>query len=802
MFKNYFLTAFRNIRKHKGYSFINIAGLAIGMACCILIIIFIMTELSYDKFHSRSGRIYRLGLDAALGERVINMPISNHPAAPTLVKDYPEVENAVIIRPWGARTPVAYQGLQFYEGGIFWAGEPFFQVFSFPLIRGDPDTALLTVNSVVITESLGEKYFGEEDPLGKVLKLNNDTDYTITGVCRDVPHNSHFSFNMLCSLETVYAENPRVKDFWLNFNAYTYLLLQEGANPAQLEAKFPGLIEQYMGKQLKAIGGTMNFFLQPLTSIHLHSNLENELQGNGNILYVYIFAAIALFILIIACINFMNLSTARSAQRAREVSMRKVAGAHKGALIRQFLGETVLYSVLALVIALGLVWVALPYFSSISGIEMTIRPELIPWLIPTFLGLILFVGLAAGWYPALYLSAFEPASVLKGSIRAGKSGSRFRSFLVVGQFVVSIALIIGTSIIIHQIGYMKKKELGFDKHNLIVTQLRDRQMVQALDSIKAQLKQVPGVLGVASASLVPGGEPNGSVFIPEGFTEDESQLMEQFQVDEDFFPTLGIEFVQGRNFSQEFSTDLEQAVIINQTAATRFGWDDAIGKTIRAPGDITQDSQLVWETRTVVGVIEDFHLASLHQVIAPQIIYFEPGGVLAIRVSPDNPVDTLERLKALWGTIDPARPLDYYYLDESFDSQYRAEERLSDIFSSFTLFAIFIACLGLFGMASYTAEQRTKEIGIRKVLGATVPGVVALLSRDFVKLVLIANLVAWPLAYFVMNSWLNNFAYRRGIALWIFLLTGAAALGIALATVSYQSIRSALSDPVRAIKYE
>jgi putative ABC transport system permease protein len=392
--------------------------------------------------------------------------------------------------------------------------------------------------------------------------------------------------------------------------------------------------------------------------------------------------------------------------------------------------------------------------------------------------------------------------VLKGSFKPGKAGSRFRGILVVGQFIVSIVLIIGTSLVLNQLRYMKNKELGFDKSHVLVTQVRDRKMLAALDSIKAQLEQVPGVMAVTSSSIVPGGQPNISIFMPEGFADDESQIMEQYQVDEDFFPTLGIEFVQGRNFSKEFSTDPESSVIINQTAAQKFGWEDPIGKTIRVPDDINSENEMVFETRTVVGVVADFHLASLHTVIAPQIVNNSPGGALSLRLNPENTSATLGRLKELWSTVDPGRPLDYFFLDESFDAQYRAEERLSGIFSSFTVFAIIIACLGLFGMASYMAERRTKEIGIRKVLGASIPGVVALLARDFVKLVLIANLVAWPLAYFAMNKWMQNFAYRVGIGPWIFLLTGLAALTIALLTVSFQSIRAALSDPVRAIKYE
>ena len=802
MLKNYLKTAIRNITKHKGYSFINIAGLSIGMACCILIIIFIMTELSFDRFHEKADNIYRLGLNATLGERIIHMPVSNNPAGPTLVKDYAEVENAVRLRTRG-RTPIEYEGRQFSEENILYADHTFFEIFSFPMIKGDPKTALRTALSLVITESTAEKYFGDEDPLGRVLNFNNQQDFSITGVCEDPPFNSHFTFTMLCSFETLAAQNPKMMDIWLNFNNYTYLLMREGTDAKDLESKFPALVDQYMGRDLKALGGTMVFFLQPLPSIHLHSQLEGELKGNGNILYVYIFAAIAIFILLIACINFMNLATARSATRAREVSLRKVAGAHRGELIRQFLGETVFYSIVALAVAVLMVKLALPYFSSISGIEMKLSLAELPWLLPAFLGLILFVGLAAGSYPALFLSSFQPATVLKGSIKSGKAATRFRSILVVSQFIISIALIIGTSIILNQIRYMKKKDLGFDKTNVIVSDIRDAKLQRSMESIKTQLLQVPGVVSVASSDIVPGGQPNVSICVPEGLSEDQSQVMENFDVDQDFFATLGIKVILGRNFSQEFGTEGEEAIIVNEAAVKKFGWDDPIGKIVKIPANYAADGQsLEFSDRKVVGVVEDYHLASLHKIIAPQVMEFGAGRSLSIKIDPRNQAATVEQIKLKWAEIDPSRPFYYSFLDETFDSQYRAEERLSDVFASFTVFAIFIACLGLFGMASYTAEQKTREIGIRKVLGASIPGVIALLSKEFVKLVVVANLVAWPISYFVMNNWLQSFAYRSSITLWIFLLTGFTALAIALLTVSYQSIRAALLDPVTAIKYE
>lgn len=416
MILRYFKMAFRNIKKHKGYAFINIAGLAIGMACCILILMFIMTEVNYDRFHEKSDRIYRLGLDATLGERVIYMPVSNNSTSLVLIKDYPEVVNAARIRPAG-RISIAYKDNQYYQDGIFWADNSLFKMFSFKLIQGDRQAPLKTAWSAVLTKSAAEKYFGDEDPIGKTVRLNTRQDVTITAIADEIPHNSHFKFEMLISFESLYALNRQAMEIWLSFNNYAYIELDEKASPDQLTEKFPAIIDQYMGRELKALGGTMKFFLQPLTSIHLHSNLEGELEGGGNILYVYIFGVIALFILIIACINFMNLSTARSATRAREVSIRKVVGCHRGELIRQFLGETVFYSIIALFFSLVLVYLALPYFSSISGIELNFSTAGLPWLLPTLLGLVLFVGLAAGSYPALFLSAFQPASVLKGAVR-------------------------------------------------------------------------------------------------------------------------------------------------------------------------------------------------------------------------------------------------------------------------------------------------------------------------------------------------------------------------------------------------
>jgi putative ABC transport system permease protein len=799
MIKNYLKSALRNIKRHKGYAFINIAGLAIGMACCILILMYITTELSYDRYHEKADRIFRLGMDATVGGSTVVAPISDVPSAPALVQGYPEVLDAVRIRTISKRS-VTYEDRVFYETGILFADNSIFQVFTFPLIKGDPHTALKRAYTAVLTQETAGRYFGSENPLGRILNYNNQYDFTVTGVVENVPQNSHFTFDMLCSYETLYDLDREAMENWFNFMDYTYLLLPEGFDYKILENKFPALIEKYMGSMLKALGGEIKFFLQPLTSIHLHSNLENEIRANSSIAYIYIFTAIGIFILCIACINFMNLATARSATRAKEVGLRKVVGAERKELVWQFLGESLIYSIFSLAIAILLVRLAVPFAESLSGRRMSLNIAEMPWLVPGLIALVLLVAFVAGSYPALFLSSFRPAQVLKGNLRAGSGHSRLRSFLVVAQFIISISLIIGTGIILNQLKFMKNKDLGFEKENVLVIEVRDRSIRQSFESIKAEIRKIPGVLSVSSASLVPGQEPSVQPFIPEGYTEKQAQLMEVFRVDHDFFPTLGMEIAQGRNFSPEYGTDSRSAVIINETAAKRYKWEDAIGKTIRVPSDEVGK----WETLTVVGVVKDFHRTSLHSVIAPQIIGNDPNSFneLAIRINPENADTTLSLIGEKWREVDPTRPFDFLYLDGLIDRQYGAEERLSDIFSSFSVFAVFIACLGLFGMASFAAEQRTKEIGIRKVLGASVPGIVVLLSKDFLKLVVAANIIAWPLAYFGMSRWLQNFAYKSGIGVWIFLLTGILALGIALATVSYQSVKAALLNPVDAIKYE
>ena len=801
MFKSYLKIAFRNVAKYKGYAFINIAGLAIGIACCILIITYILAELNYDRYHENADRIYRLGIDANVGGNEVYMPISNPPTAVVLLKDYPEVINAVRIDPT-SRKPVKYGDKQFFENRIIYADASIFGVFTFPMISGDPQTALEKAYTVVITKATADKYFGSENPLGKTLTVNNQYDYTVTGIVENVPKNSHFTFDFLLSYETKYERNRERVETWFNFNEYTYLLLPENYNYRELEQKFPALIDQYMGPQLKAMGGRIDYFLQPLTEIHLNSNLQGEIGGNSDIAYVYTFAAIALFILLIACINFMNLATARSANRAKEVGLRKVMGAYRGRLIKQFIGESLIYSFIALAIGLMIVHAALPFFSEFAERELSLNYSEMPWLIPGFMLLALVVGLLAGSYPAFFLSAFQPVTVLKGSLKSGASNSRFRNVLVVSQFIISISLIIGTFLIQNQLNYMKNKRLGFKKEQIVVLPILDDQIRNSLNTIKEELKNHNGIVSVTASSKVPGEQQMDlNAYIPEGYNEDQTQLMYALNVDVDFIPTLEMEIMMGRNFSREFSTDPDASILINENAMKKFGWENPIGNTIPEPA-FSDDDEII--TKTVIGVVKDFHFASLHKVIEPMIIGNRSGYLnrLSIKIQSEGIAGTMAFIENKWRKLDPNRPFEYKFLDESFDSHYRAEEQLNNIFSYFTLLAIIIACLGLFGMASYTAEQRTKEIGIRKVLGASASGIVYLLSQEMIRLLIVANIIAWPLAYFLMQNWLENFAYQIDIGVLPFVLSAALVFGVGFITISYQSIKAALANPIDSIRYE
>ncbi len=800
MLKNYLKIAFRSLKKNKGYSFINISGLAIGMAVCMLIFMWIMNELSYDKFHEKADRICRVTTDIMVGSR-LHTARSLTAAGPALVEDFPEVITAARLdRP--RRVSVKYMDKIYQEADIGFAENAIFDIFSFPFINGDPKTALEAPNTVVITESMAKKYFGDEDPIGKMLRFNNETDFSVTGVVKDIPQNSHLRFNMLRSFQTLISEGSVRDNMWFDVRFFTYLLLDEYADPEQLEQKLPGFIDNYLGETLKAAGGSAQLFLQPMKKIHLYSDFERDISATSDIKLVYLFSGIAVFILIIAGINFINLSTARSATRAQEVGMRKTLGAVRSRLIGQFLGESTIHSILAMGLAIVLIKLVLPLFNSVIGSELTLDFFRTPWLLAVFLGMAVVVGVFAGSYPAFILSSFPPVHVLKGLLKAGGSHSRLRKILVVFQFSISIALIAATIIVYNQIIFMKNKELGFNKELVVIIPGMNESLRQSYRSIRSELLDLSGVVDVGASDLVPSRGQLISTFLPEGFTDDQAMSMDYMDVDAQYIPTMDIEIIAGRNFSEDFATDPDQSVLINETAAKKIGWEEPLGKrfVFRPPQGSGGEVFYV----SVIGVVKDFHLQSLREKIAPLIVFFDYDSLLtlSIRIAPDNIPHTMGLIEKKWKELDPNRPFNFLFLDESLDRLYRQEDRLKTITLYFSFLAVLIGCLGLFGMASFTTEQRTKEIGIRKVLGASVLGIIRLLAKEFLLLVIVANLIALPMAYFAMNRWLQSFAYRMDIHLWILVLSAALSLSIALITVSYQSIRVALSNPVDSLRYE
>ena len=800
MFHNYLKIALRNIKRNKGLAFINIAGLAIGMACCILIVLYIQSELSFDKYHEKTDRVHLLKRHGIFGGKEMTSWSNNALSAGLMKKDFPEVEDTVRIG-FMPDPSVRYKEKKFYVDRALFADYSFFEIFTYPMTKGNPDSALKAPFSVVITEEIADKYFGDENPIGKSLRFNNKDNFTVTGVIKNVPRNSHFLFDMVCSFQTLYSQNPKGHPF-LNdptSNTFrTYILLQKGVDPGTLENKFPDFIEKYLARRLKFFGISIEYFLMPLSDIHLHTPLSGGRTGLGAIIYIYIFALIAVIILIIACINFMNLVTARSAKRAQEVGLRKVLGAVKGELVKQFLCESFFYSFLSLLLAFVLVELSLPIMNSIAGYELSVSFSKMQWLLPVILGIAIFVGLLAGSYPAFFLAALQPARFLKGSMKIGTGNSFLRSTLVVLQFSISVALIISTFIIVRQLNYMRSRNPGFDKEQVVVLPFRDKELRKSLGIIKAELKGYSEIVNVAVSSDIPGQFPQYNSKHPEGFPIDQSQLMYDLNVDEDFIPTMGMEIIAGRNFSKEFGSDNKTSVIINETAAKEFGWEHPLGKKFGGYRGI----------KTVIGIVRDYHQLPVSQEIKPLYVRYNPEDVynpfpmLSIRIAPGNIGRIIKFIETKWNEIYPNYPFDYFFLDESFNEQFMEIERIRKLISYFAGLAIFIACLGLYGLTSFIAEQRRKEIGIRKVLGATISRIVFMISRELIRMVILANAIAWPVAYLVMKNWLSAFPYRENITIMTFIFSGIIVFSIGLATVSYQAIKAGLSNPVDSLKYE
>ena len=805
MLENYLKTALRHLRRNKLYSVLNITGLAIGITCCMLILLYVQDELSFDRFHDRADRVYRVASHFELGDRVMDFATTAHVQGPMFKQEYPEVESYARFSSYGSRRMVRYEDTTYAEERFIWADSSVFDIFSFNLTKGNPKDALTQPNTVVLTEDTAEKYFGTENPIGKSLSISNDEAYMVTGVVENIPTNSHIRPDLLASFVTLDLQpsGNATADLVNGVNYYTYILLKEGTDHKALEKKFDGFVKRHLGPLIKSIGGAARYELQPLRSIYLHSKLENELERTGEMAYVWLFSGIGLFILLLACLNFMNLSTARSANRAKEVGIRKVVGAQRAQLIKQFVGESMLLTFIAILLSLLLVAFTLPTFNGISGKSLAMSYLSNPVLLLGLLGFFLIVSFIGGSYPAFFLSAFRPLEVLQGRLRRGTKSSVLRITLVSLQFSVSIVLIIGTLIVNKQLNYVRNAELGYDKEHIITLTLRNEITQKKHEALRKALLASPRVLSVSASSSLPLGIDSFSAHHIAGQPMDEMIMLYTQIVDEHFIATYNMEVVEGRNFSKDFATDPDKAIIINEAAARKLGWQgDALGKEIDALMSLTE-----MRTYSVIGVVKDYHFQSLHEEIRPLVLYNASpygGGYsrMSLRVRPENTQDTIGFLRSRWKQFDPQFPLEYAFLPDQYDALYRTEERLGKLFGYFTAVAIIIGCLGLFGLSSYSAEQRTKEIGIRKVLGATTPNVTLLLVREFTKWVLLAVLIAWPVGYYIMSKWLQNFAYRIGLGADTFVLAASLALAIAILTVTYQAVKAAVADPVDSLKYE
>ncbi|MBN2246205.1 MAG: ABC transporter permease [Candidatus Aminicenantes bacterium] len=799
MFKNYLKVAIRNINRNKGFSFINITGLTIGITICFLILLYVLHEITYDRHLPNAENTYRVCTKVEVEGNKFNAGQAVGPLAPALRENFPEIRHAgrlYIIFPF-----LAYENKTFYEDNVYYADPDIIDIFAIEFLRGNPETALEAPYSVILTAETAKKYFGRQDPLGKMVRWNDRDNYTVTGVVKKLPDNTHIKFNVLASFSTVYKlriSGPP-PDRWIGFNYKTYITLREDASSEELEAKFPALLAAHVDEIAKQMGLKSEIYLQPITRIHLFTHLYDEDSGN-NLIYVIVFSAIALFIFLIACVNFMNLSTARSSQRSREVGMRKVLGANKGKLIRQFLGEAILLSLIGLFLALLFVLLLLPAFSHLIAKDLEFNPIKDWELSLGFLVITFIVGLLAGSYPAFFLSSIQPASSLKGIVKAGQGARRFRNSLVNVQFVISIALICCTVIIFAQLRFVKNRNLGFNQEQLMVITLRGSQIRRNHDVFKNSIKKIPGVIKAAGSSYFPTRGTNETNVLVEGQSEEKPMACPVSQIDHDFLTTLQIELIEGRNFAEEFTSD-SNSVIVNQSLVKESNWENPIGKTLQI---LEPDKgKLEYKTYTVIGLVKNFHFTSLHEKIRPHVMCI-PGDIsyISVRLAPGETQKAINAIETEWKKIEDSRPMTFNFVDDMFDNLYRSEQRLGWLFIYFSGLAVFIACLGLFGLSSFTVEQKTKEIGIRKVLGAPVSGMVLMLVRQFGLWLVISSLVAWPLAYFAMHSWLQNYAYRVEINVLVFLLSSLIAAVVAFLTVSYQSVKAALANPVDSLRYE
>jgi putative ABC transport system permease protein len=807
MIRNYFKIAFRNLKKYRFISFINLSGLTIGLTCCLLILAYILNELSYDKYNKNAGRIYRVTRSFNNQDGVVSLNLSTIAPAfgPYLLTDFSDIQKMTRLYPQGT-TSIRYRDKLFNEPEVFFADENLFDVFTEKVIAGNPKTALAEPYSIMMTEEMAKKYFGDEDPMNKMLRLSNQFNLKVTGIYKKFPGNSHIHPSILISFSTlndtaVYgAEYLRTS--WGNNSFFTYLLMPENYPVQNMVKQFPSFVDRHMPHTMYNGKNPSQFTklgLQKLTDIHLRSHTDYEAEANGDISRVYIFSSIALFILLIACINYMNLSTARSALRAREIGIRKVIGARKKELILQFLSESVLICWFALLMALLLTWLALPWLNKISGQQIFIS-SLFKWqiLIPLFLSPFA-VGILSGIYPALFMASFQPIKTLKGLFKA-TGGISFRKVLVVSQFAISIVLIITTAIVFQQLHYMQNKSLGFNKERILIFSYNN-DLSKNYQAFRDELLRNSSFKNISCSSRIPSGrllDNMGAATLSGDSLRPTTTDIKYVAIDYDFIPTYGIQMASGRNFSRDYGTDTA-SYILNEAAINALGWtrQNAIGK----------DFQYGRRKGHIIGVVRDFHFESMHQQISPMVLLMFPPYInnfneVSAKIAGTNITAALNHLETTWRKILPDQPYQFNFLDEKFDKLYQSEQKQGTIFVTFACIAIFIASLGLFGLSAFTITQRVKEIGVRKVLGANVGSIVTLLSKDFLKLVLIAAVLAFPIAWFAMYNWLKDFAYRISIQWWVFMLAGMIAALIALVTVSFQAIKAATANPVKSLRTE
>ena len=786
MLKNYFKVALRNLVNNKVYSLINIGGLTIGIATSLLILLWVGDELSYDRYHTNANRLYRTIVQGQVADQPVALPNSPAPFAEFVKSKVPEVESITRFNLID-KALFTYNNQPFQESDGAYTDPATLTMFSFTFLEGNPATALDDPKSVVLSQTLAHKYFGDEPAVGQTLRFDNQQDLAVSAVYADIPENSHLRLAYLLPFELFMQNNGIGEDNWSDFNYYTYLQLQEQASAEAVGNKIASLLQELFEDDPFLTG----IYLQPITDIHLYSDYSMDISGNGDIQYVYIFSAIALFILAIACINFMNLATARSMKRSKEIGLRKTIGAIKPQLIGQFLGETILYALIAAVLAAVLITLVLPIYNDLS--QKNISFDLLhPRVIGFLLLIALMTGVASGIYPALFLSSFDPAKVLKGAHQVGKRGGWVRKGLVVLQFTLSIILIVGTLVIDNQLAFIRNKKLGYNKDNTLVVPMSG-EIKQNYDAFKAQLLQQPGILHVTSADqdlTNVSSSTNGADW--PGAPED-GLLFNQLSVDQNFINTFGIRMVEGRAFSPERSTD-STAFILNQAAAKLVGVDNPVGMSFSLHG----------VEGKVIGVAEDFNFQSMRQAIAPLVLFVSPNwrNNLYIKVDGQRLPEAIAAAESTWKQLNPAYPFEYRFLDESFDRLYQAEQRTGELFNYFAFVAIFISCLGLFGLSAYTAELRTKEIGVRKVMGASVGSILALFTKDFILLVLIALVIAVPVSYYLMHAWLGEFVYRTEISVMVFLIAAVFSLAVTLLTVGYQSVQAARANPVDSLRSE